>query len=206
MMRRQAEARPVTVLAGAAARVGLSLAVVFLAVLSSSAPADAQQGVAVDVGRIDLDEHLRPGGSYVLPTIGVRNPGSEVTSYRIGVSALETENAAVPGSWVSVTPEGLTLDPDERQRVEPTLHIPADAAPGTYETLVAASVAGDGQGARVGAAAATRLVFEVSGRPAAPDLAGVRGGGWVLAVLLAAGLFLLARPLSRIRIRVERRP
>ena len=42
--------------------------------------AGADRGVSVDLGRIDIDQKLEPGGSYTLPTMGVRNPGSELTS------------------------------------------------------------------------------------------------------------------------------
>lgn len=182
------------------------VALPLLAMVILPTSAYAQQGVAVDVGRIELDETLQLGGTYTLPTIGVRNPGGEVTDYRIAVSDLETDLRPVPEEWVSFSPAALTLEPDERQRFEPGLTIPSDAAPGSYETLLAAAVAGEGEGARVGAAAATRLVFEVADEPVgSSDVGGVRGGGWLLALMIASLLVAMARPLRRIRIRVEPR-
>jgi hypothetical protein len=168
----------------------------------------AARGVAVDVGRIDVDETLVPGASYVLPSIGVRNPGTEPATYTLGVAAVRTDRLAVPEEWVAFAPDRITLDPDRRQRVEPTLHIPFDAPAGDYEALLAARLEAEGDGARVGAAAASRLTFSVSpiGEPAdASGFGVVRGAGWLLMFLVVAAVLAAGRWLAGFRIQIERR-
>ena len=176
-----------------------------LLAVSPAAAAWADRGVAVDVGRIDVDEMLQPGQTYTLPAIGVRNPGSQPSTYRLAVSPVETELLAVPEEWVRITPASLRLDADESQQVQPELAVPVDAEPGEYETLLAAQLDGAGEGAQIGAAAATRLSFAVGGEPAPPpDAGGVRGGGWLMAGLLAVALTAVARRFKGLRIRIER--
>jgi len=138
-------------------RQGALLAVGALLV---AVPAAASPGVSVDLGRIDIQQRLAPGGSYQLPTMGVRNPGDEVTSYVMSVAPVTGVKAAEPG-WLRFSPERLTLRPAQSKPVRMRLSIPTGAEPGRYESLVGAEIVGKGTGARVGAAAAARVTFEV---------------------------------------------
>jgi hypothetical protein len=184
-------------------------------VLASGLPAASaeQQGVAIDLGRIDVDEQLAPGERYQLPSIGVRNPGTAATTYRMAIQPIADADTPDEG-WFRFSPAAFSLDPDTRHPVEIILELPANAPGGDYAALVSAQVVSDGDGARVGAAAATRLTFSVpitpqpvsAPVPPTPDDPG--GFRWLL-VLLALLVFLvlawLIRAMRRYDIRVERR-
>jgi hypothetical protein len=162
-----------------------------------------QQGAAIDVGRIDVGEHLAPGERYQLPTIRVRNPGTITTEYRMAVQAI-AGSAAPDEAWFSFTPAAFRLEPDERQPVEIVLELPVGAPGGDYAVLVMAQVVSDGDGARVGAAAAARLTFNVPFTPQEETNA----WPWlqVLLVVLVALLILTSIQVARrYDIRVERR-
>ena len=68
--------------------------IVALAFCLSAGSASADRGVALDLGRLDVEQTLTPGGGYSLPPIGVRNPGDEVTSYKIVVSHVQGQTAS----------------------------------------------------------------------------------------------------------------
>jgi hypothetical protein len=127
-----------------------------------AAPAAADRGVALDLGKLQIAQTLTPGGGYRLPPVGVRNPGDEPTSYRMVVSAVQGQQGfPVPESWFRFSPPELTLAPGETEKVQAQLSLPTGADPGDYETLLAAQIVSDEGGAQVGAAAAAKVTFEV---------------------------------------------
>jgi hypothetical protein len=131
--------------------------------IAAVGPALATSGVSIDLGRIDITEQLSPGGSYNLPTFGVRNPGTERTSYTIVANpVLDPARKAPPAAWFRFDPATVTLDPGATQPVHVRLVVPTDAAPGDYIVLVGAQIASQGSGATVGAAAAARTTFTVA--------------------------------------------
>jgi hypothetical protein len=140
-----------------------ALLVGFAAVgLATAAPAAATQGVAIDVGQIAVSEDLKAGGEYRLPAFGVRNPGTESTSYRMAVSYIDDQAALQPPeAWFVFSPSQLTLGSEESKPVQTRLVIPPDAEPGTYAALIGPQIASNNEGAQVGAAAAARLSFTV---------------------------------------------
>jgi hypothetical protein len=124
--------------------------------------AAANRGVALDLGKVEIEQALTPGGGYRLPPVGVRNPGDEPTTYRMVVSSVAGQSRSpVPASWVRFSPREVTLRPGETTKVEPRLSLPTGANPGGYEGLLAAQIVTGGRGAQVGAAAAAKLAFEV---------------------------------------------
>ena len=62
------------------------------AFLASSGAASADRGVALDLGKLEIAQALTPGGGYRLPPVGVRNPGDEVTTYRMTVSSVQGQD------------------------------------------------------------------------------------------------------------------
>ena len=132
-------------------------------ILSFAGPAAASSGVSVDLGRIEITQQLSPGGAYTLPTLGVRNPGTERTSYVMIASPVAGEDGGpvTDVSWFRFEPSSVTLEPGETQRVRIRLVLPTDAQPGDYTVLVGAQIASPGEGASVGAAAAARTTFTV---------------------------------------------
>ena len=143
-------------------RIALSLLAFGAALVTSAAPVDAGEAVSIDVGTIAVREQLVPGGEYRLPTFGVRNPGTESTSYEITVSYVDgQETLRPPKEWFTFEPATLSLGVNESRPVTTTLEIPADAEPGEYSALIGPQIVGEGTGATVGAGAAARLTFTV---------------------------------------------
>lgn len=134
----------------------------FLALLASSGAASADRGVALDLGKLEIEQTLTPGGGYRLPPVGVRNPGDEVTTYRMVVSSMQDQaGKPVPEDWVVFEPRELELEPGQTRKISTRLSLPTGADPGSYEGLLAAQIVTDGGGAQVGAAAAAKVLFEV---------------------------------------------
>jgi hypothetical protein len=133
-----------------------------LTLLALPGTATASKGVAIDLGRIEILQNLTPGGSYRLPVMGVRNPGTETSSYELKASPLEIEGRqAPPGEWFHFSPRKLTLKPKQTQAVKVRIDLPTGADPGNYVALVGPQIVTKGRGAQVGAAAASRVTFSV---------------------------------------------
>jgi hypothetical protein len=189
-----------------------ALAAGFLSVLGTP-PARASRGVSIDLGRIEIEQKLTPGGSYRLPVMGVRNPGTERTSYELHASALQVEGReAPPESWFRFSPSRLTLKPGDTRSVKVRIVLPTSADPGEYAALVGPQIVTKGAGAQVGAAAASRITFAVE--PASLiqawwlKLKTFFGDNapWSWLVPAVALMSLLARRLrSRFALRIERR-
>ena len=190
------------------------------ALLLGWAPVAAATGVSIDVGSIAVSEALAPGGEYRLPSFGVRNPGTEPTTYTLGISPARLDDPEHPGDpgalappaeWFRFEPSSVTLEVGESASVGTTVVLPVDAEPGDYVVLIGARIAVDAGGAQVGGGAAARLTFSVEPasaldawlRQAAHFLAANR---WVMPVLLGgalmAGLVLIRR---RFTITIARR-
>jgi hypothetical protein len=173
-------------------------------ILVAAGGASADRGVALDLGRVDVAQTLTPGGGYRLPPLGVRNPGDEVTSYRIVVSHVQGQDGKpVPADWVRFEPTELTLKPGKTEKVQARLSLPTGADPGDYEGLLAAQIVTKGDGAQVGAAAAARLTFSVESTTllgawwyrAKTFLSGHEPWTWLIPAIL--GTALLGRQLRR---------
>jgi hypothetical protein len=185
-----------------------------LALFALGGQASADRGVAVDLGLIEIDRPLQPGGTYRLPILGVRNPGDVPGRYLMGVGQTGTAGTAEPAlEWFTFSPSGFELEPGQRVQVSISMRLPPDVEPGAYEGLVRAELMPEEEGAVVGAAAAARLTFEV--QPSSSIDAYLRGALDFLAglptwiYLIPAGLLaLVALRLAsrRFTFRVERRP
>ena len=181
--------------------------------LASIDAAAADRGVALDLGRLDIAQALTPGGGYQLPPIGVRNPGDEMTSYRVVVSSVHGQSGKpIPGTWIRVEPRELTLMPGKTRKVLARLSLPTGADPGDYEGLLAAQIVTHGEGAQVGAAAAAKVTFSVEAstllgawwyriRTSFSDLA---PWSWLVPSIVAMALLSLQLR-SRFSFKVERR-
>ena len=124
--------------------------------------AGADRGVAIDLGSIAIERDLAKGGRYTLPTIGVRNPGDEVTRYHMSVTYFQSQTERRPDAgWLEFSPADFELMPDQTQPVNIELQIPPGARPGDYAALLQARIVQDGDGVELGAAAGTRLSFTV---------------------------------------------
>jgi hypothetical protein len=181
--------------------------------LLSGGVAAADRGVALDLGRLDIEQTLTPGGGYRLPPVGVRNPGDQVTSYRMVVSQVEGQKGKlVPEGWVRFQPAELTLKPGRTRKVQARLSLPSGTDPGDYEGLLAAQIATKGKGAQVGAAAAAKMTFSVESKTllgawwyrTRTFVSDHQPWTWLVPVLLMAAL-LGSQVRRRFSLRVERR-
>ena len=174
-------------------------------VLAAGAPAAAvgSTGVSIDVGSIAVADQLAAGGEYRLPTFGVRNPGTEPTSYAIAISYMDEQSPMrPPADWFDFSPATLTLAGGEARPVLTTLDVPPDAEPGEYLALIGPEIVNEGGGAQVGAGAAVRLTFAVATSTGLDAwlrwlwrLLGAHP--WIWAVPLLAGLYIGARYVRR---------
>lgn len=189
-----------------------ALAAVALAA-ASAGPASADRGVALDLGKIEVSETLVQGGEYHLPPLHVRNPGDEPSGYAMRINYIETEGRrAADPAWFSFSPAGFTLEPQQSQEVAVTLNIPGDADPGDYLALVQAEIVLDGEGARLGGAAASKLTFTVEAstllgewQARVEDFLAATSPWWYVVPSLIAALGLLRLVTARFSFRLERR-
>lgn len=194
------------------------LTILLLALMACLMPVtiSAQAGVGVNLGSIQVDEDLAPGGRYYLPFVGVINTGQEASDYSVRISyRTDQEQLRPPTDWFSFSPAVFYLEAGELGTVSIQIDIPITARPGDYFAHIEAfPVMPDEPGVVLGVAAATKLSFSV------------RSSNWVqaswqwlyhriddaapysyfmpgLALVLAVGYWVKRR--VHIRIRFERR-
>ncbi len=142
----------------------LVIIVFFLLFLQTATLAQAKLGVGIGTGKIVIDENLRPGGVYALPSITVLNTGDIAAIYNLQVTYHKDQPELMPpAEWFTFSPVDFVLQPGDSQMVKIVLTIPLDAKPDAYFAYVEASPTnkvGGGETA-VGIAAASKLYFSV---------------------------------------------
>ncbi|MBN1761732.1 MAG: hypothetical protein JW878_01460 [Methanomicrobia archaeon] len=137
------------------------IAAIILVVLMMQ-PCSANVGVGVGTGKIAVEEPLMPGGTYKINPIVVLNTGDEAGNYAVDVTYLYGQAEQRPQEeWVGFNPKTFHLNPEETQTVAVTLTVPLDAEPGDYFCFLEAHPVSEGEGFRIGVAAATKLYFSV---------------------------------------------
>ncbi|MFN0096592.1 MAG: hypothetical protein ACKVVT_17680 [Dehalococcoidia bacterium] len=126
----------------------------------TAGPAAADRGVSLTIGRFQIDQKLTKGREYTLAGFGVKNPGTELTNYRLGLMHVSGETLA-PDAWFAFETETVTVAPGASQPVAVKLVVPGSARPGKYKAYLRAEIASEGSGTSVGAAAAAPVTFEV---------------------------------------------
>ena len=121
-------------------------------------------GVGVNLGKIQIDEPLKPGGIYNFPSIGVINTGDEAGDYELAVTYHQDQpEQRPPEAWFTFTPSSFHLEPGESQSVAVQLGLPLKMTPGEYFAyLEAHPVIIAGPGTTIGVAAATKTYFTVA--------------------------------------------
>ena len=121
-------------------------------------------GVGVNLGKIEIDEPLKPGGIYNFPSIGVINTGDEAGDYELAVTYHQDQPEQRPAQeWFTFTPSPFHLEPGESQSVAVQLALPLKMTPGDYFSyLEAHPVIKAGPGTTIGVAAATKTYFSVA--------------------------------------------
>jgi len=178
-------------------------------------PAQADQGVSIDLGSISIDEKLSPGGRYRLPTLTVRNIGDQEGDYEVVVAYLNGAGGSnAPEGWFDFEPKQFHLIPQEARLVQVHIELPSGVDPGRYNALIEARVEPEGEGVRLSAAAASRVSFEV--KPSSLLEAWVLQlsrsledrSPWsylVIGVLTLLSVVYLSRRFLRLRLGIERR-
>ena len=140
--------------------VGLALAAALLAPASG---VRADVGVGVNLGKIDIDDKLAPGGRYNLPSLGVINTGDEPGDYEVVISYMgDQDEARPPADWFEFEPQRFFLEAGGSQLVEIRIVLPSGAGPDDYFALIEAHpVPDDEEGVNISVAAATKLTFTV---------------------------------------------
>lgn len=143
-------------------KIVLLLIFVFLLVPSLTS---AKIGVGIGTGKIQVDEVLKPGLVYELPSLTVVNTGDETSDYELAISYHEEQQQlAPPQTWFVFTPEKFSLAPGEVKNVTIKLNLPVRMEPGNYFAYLEAhpiqkSASGE---TSIGIAAAAKLYFTVA--------------------------------------------
>ena len=136
------------------------LAVIGLLFLSYSV-ALAKVGVGMGAGEIRVDEPVKLGGIYELPSVRIFNTGDEITTYGMGVAFHQDYHQLRPAKeWFSFSPSTFTINPSESQEVSITMIVPLKGEPGDYFAFIESGpVPTNAPGTSVGVAVATKLFF-----------------------------------------------
>ena len=131
----------------------------------------AKIGVGVGLGKIHLDEPLKAGGIYDLPSLPVLNTGDEPSDYAVGVDYFQDQETRPdmglrPATeWFHFEPQSFHLEPGKVQTVKITLTLPTkDIKPVNYFAYLEAHPVKKSEAGvtRVNIAAATKLYFTVA--------------------------------------------
>ena len=135
-----------------------------LAVLAVPLFTFARVGVGVNLGKIELDESLKPGGIYNFPSLGVINTGDEAGDYEVAVTYHQDQpQLRAEQEWFNFSPSQFHLEAGKSQSVAVTLNLPMKLKPGDYFCyLEAHPIVKAGPGTTIGVAAATKTYFTVA--------------------------------------------
>lgn len=125
----------------------------------------AKIGVGVGTGKIQVEEKLKPGIIYTLPSLTVINTGDEPTNYEVGISYHEKQPELMPNkSWFHFSPRKFYLEPGQVQEIKLEVNLPLKAKAGDYFAYVEGyplkRVEQNGE-TSIGIAAASKLYFSV---------------------------------------------
>ena len=120
-------------------------------------------GVGVNLGKIEIDTPLKPGGIYNFPSIGVINTGDTAGEYELAVTYHQDQPQLRPAQeWFNFSPAKFHLEPGQSQSVAVKLSLPVKVKPGDYFCyLEAHPIIKAGPGTTIGVAAATKTYFKV---------------------------------------------
>lgn len=121
-------------------------------------------GVGVGTGKIQVDQKLKPGIIYELPSLTVLNTGDEESDYEVAVTYHEKQpQLRPPQNWFIFSPQKFHLEPGKTQAITIKLNLPVRTEPGEYFAYleghpVKKSASGN---TTIGVAAAAKLYFTV---------------------------------------------
>lgn len=123
-------------------------------------------GVGVGIGKIQVDEILKPGQTYHLPQLPVINTGDESINYKVSIEYRDNIKELRPDKkWINFYPDSFNLEPGKVQMVNVSIDLPINAKPGDYFTFLQAQPVkndtGDGSNTSINIAAAAKLYFTI---------------------------------------------
>lgn len=125
-------------------------------------------GVGVGTGKIIVEETLKPGFIYQLPSFNVVNTGDEESDYEVTITYHEAQKEIEPPvGWFLFSPQTFHLEPGKSQIVDVKLNLPVKLEPGDYfgyleaHPVVIRDENIEGGSARINIAAASKLYFTV---------------------------------------------
>jgi len=121
-------------------------------------------GVGVGTGKIQVDEPLKPGLVYTLPSLTVVNTGDEPGEYTVFVEYSGKQPEMKPNKeWFNFEPLEFHLEPGQSRVVQIKLTLPVKTNPGDYFAyLEVHPIVKAGPGTTIGVAAAAKLYFTVA--------------------------------------------
>ena len=127
----------------------------------SAKPVSANLGVGVDTGQIVVDEPLKTGYEYTLPSIKVINTGDLAGDYFVSIDYNEKSDKMKPQKdWFTLEPREFSLEPGQEQEVKISIKIPLSGVyKGGYAAFIIAQPENNFKA--VGVAAGTKLFFDV---------------------------------------------
>jgi hypothetical protein len=139
----------------------------FLLVLPLFFPpvAQARVGVGVGVGKIRVEQILKPGMIYELPLLTVLNTGDEPAEYSVMVTYHQDQKELPPPKeWFSFSPSTFPLKPGGVQTVTIRINLPLKTPPGEYFAYLEGYPIKKNEAGKtaVGIAAAAKLYFKVA--------------------------------------------
>jgi len=138
----------------------------FFAVFLLSTVVSAKIGVGVGTGKIVVNDILKPGQIYILPSLTVLNTGDETSTYKVSITYHEQQPELMPSQDLfRFSPETFELAPGDAKVVNIKLDLPLKIEPGKYFAYLEASPTATAQtttGTSVGVAAAAKLYFEIA--------------------------------------------
>jgi hypothetical protein len=187
----------------------LAPAVLAGALVAVPQAAQASVGVGIQAGPVRLSGVAHPGQSVALPPVSVVNAGTRHEWIHVGVQRDPRGGGrTVPPSWVQPGVPSVRLAPRHAVRISLELVVPAGAKPGSYVSDIVATASGQpsGEGANLGAAAATLLEFRVAPDPAPGFWWSVfTQSFWALVIIILLAAVVLVVRRSGLRVRVERK-
>ena len=126
---------------------------------------DARIGVGVGTGKIQVEDKLRAGMIYELPSLTVLNTGDEPSDYEVAVTYHQDQPQLAPSQeWFDFSPQGFYLEPGEAQTVTIKLNLPLKTVPGDYFAYLEGHPIKQTKlgGANIGVAAAAKLYFTIA--------------------------------------------
>lgn len=140
---------------------------VFLSVaLLAPLLASAKIGVGVGTGKIVVDQPMKPGSIYTLPSIVILNTGDEPSEYGVAVQFRENQpEIKPPKEWFSFKPSNFHLEPGQSQLVQIKLTLPVSGVKsGDYFAFLQGYpvMKQSFGGTSIGVAAAAKLYFTIA--------------------------------------------